>query len=115
MTPVHTKGSPLIRSSQDLCLRSQRPKEIRLSSPQPHPRMTLMPRALGPALLPMGNTQQKLYSGKPGSVGEQFCLLYMVGKYTPLCPHLSMTQKSGRESARHPSKMDDLGSRATYR
>lgn len=50
--PVHTQSSLPIRRGLDLCLRSQRPgEEIRLASPQPHPIMTLMPGALGPARL----------------------------------------------------------------
>lgn len=74
-----------IRRGQDPCLGSQRPREeIRLALSQPHPIMILMPRALDPALLPMGSTQQNPYSCRAGRVGELCYFQYMVGKHTPM-------------------------------
>lgn len=75
--------------------------------PQSHPIMTLMPRALSPALSPVGNTQQTLDWPRAGSVGEQCYLLCMLRKYSLLlCPCLSMAHKRECESVYTPSLQD---------
>lgn len=71
--------------------------------------MTLMPRALSPALPPVENTQQKLDYPRAGSVGERCYLQYLLRKYSLLLCVSLPKHGSEHEFAHHSSKTDGLG------